>query len=282
MIDRTNYDRIEIPEHLDEVVQDAIAEGLTRRRRNRVAGLLKRTGSIAAMFMLCLITLLNLSPTFAAAACELPAVGGFCRVFLFREYRMEDEIKYVDVKLPNIANTGKGELEVRVNQEIQKKMYDCLAESEARAKEYYDAFVETGGDPKDFTPVGITIDYETKYIGQDWVSFVVSQYESRFDAYNCDLYYNIDLESGKILTLKDYFGTNYREIIADSIETTIAGWSAEQRSILWEDLSIVDLISENTDFYFNQDGQVVIVVPKYEAAYGAAGSLEFTIQTPEG
>ncbi len=278
---QTKYDSIEIPDNLNEVVQGAIAEGMARRRRNRIVKLFKRAGSIAAVFFLCVVTALNLSPTFAAAACEIPLVGDLCRVFLFREYHMEDEIKYIDAKIPQIENTGKTELENRVNLEIQRVMRECLRASEERAKDYYDAFVETGGDPKDFVPVGITIDYETKYISQECVSFVVSQYETRFDAYNCDLYYNIDLDSGRIITLKDWFGPDYRQIVSESMEATIAGWSEEERGILWEDLSIIDLISENTNFYFNQDGQIVVVIEKYAAAYGAAGNLEFTIQ-PNG
>ena len=48
--------------------------------------------------------------------------------------------------------------------------------------------------------------------------------------------------------------------------------------MLWDDLSVIDLISENTDFYLNQDGRVVVVIGQYEAAYGAAGRLEFIIE----
>lgn len=280
MIDRRGYDKIEIPDNLDAVVQGAIAEGMARRRRSRAVNLLKKTGAIAAACFLCVISALNLSPAFAAAACDIPVVGDLCRVLLFREYHMEDEIRYIDAKIPQIEHTGKTELENRVNLEIQRVMYDCLTASEERAKEYYDAFVETGGDPKDFIPVGITIDYETKYISPEYVSFVVSQYETRFDAYNCKLYYNIDLDSGRIITLKDWFGSDYRKIVSEQIEAVIAGWSDEQRSILWKDLSVIDLISENTNFYFNSDGQIVVVFEKYEAAYGAAGDLEFTLIPP--
>lgn len=281
MIDKTNYDNIEIPDNLDAVVQEAIAAGLAERRKDQLWCPLKRAGFTAAIFAVCMISALNLSSTFAAAACELPVVGGLCQIFLFREYHTEDPVKYIDVKIPQIENTGKTELETRVNQEIRKVIQDCVTASEVRAKEYYDAFLETGGKPEEFDPVGITIDYEVKYVRPDYVSFVVSQYETRFAAYHDDFYYNIDLDNGKIITLKDWFGPQYRQIIADSIETTIAGWSEEQRSILWDDLSMVDLISENTDFYFNQDGQIVVVIEKYEAAYGAAGNLEFTITQPQ-
>ena len=107
MIDRRGYDNIEIPGNLDEVVQGAIAEGMARRRRNRTATLFKRAGSIAAVLFLCAVTALNLSPAFAAAACEIPVVGDWCRVFLFREYHVEDELKYIDSRIPQIENTGK-------------------------------------------------------------------------------------------------------------------------------------------------------------------------------
>ncbi len=278
MIDKTGYEKIKIPGELEMVVQEAIVEGLSEGRKGNWYSRIKGVGAVAAVLLLCIVSALNLSPTFAATACELPVVGNLCRVFLFQEYHSEDVFKYVEAKIPQIENTGKTEWEIRVNQEIQKVIYDCLEAGEARAKEYYDAFVNTGGKPEEFIPVGITIDYETKYIGEQCVSFVISQYETRFDAYNCDRYYNIDLESGTIITLKDWFGTGYRQIVADSIEATIADWSEEERSILWEDLSVIDLISEDTDFYFNQDGQVVVVIGKYEAAYGAAGALEFVIQ----
>lgn len=278
MIDRTRYFNIEIPDSLGEVVQDAIAEGFKSWRKNSLLRIFKRACAAAAVFLVCMVAMLNLSPTFAEAACDIPVLGKFCRVFLFSEYHTKDSIKYVDAKIPQIENTGKTELETRVNQEIHKAIYSCLESSEARAKEYYDAFVQTGGDPKEYVPVGITIDYETKYISRSCVSFVVSQYETKFDAYNTDMYYNIDLESGNLITLKDWFGTNYREIVSSSIEDTIAGWSEEERSILWDDLNVIDLISENTNFYFNESGQVVVVIEKYEAAVGAAGDLEFPIQ----
>lgn len=278
MIDRKGYEQMQIPKELDEVVQEAINEGLTRRRKHGALFILKRTGSIAAVLMLCLVTMLNVSPVFASAACELPVVGGLCRVFVFREYHAQDEIKYIDARIPQIENTGKTELETRVNLEIQKAISVCLTESETRAKDYYEAFLLTGGNPEEFVPLGITVDYKINHISPQYVSFLVWQYETAFNAYNHYFYYNLDLNNGRSITLRDWFGNDYRRIVADSIEKTIMGWSEEQRSMLWDDLSVIDLISENTDFYLNQDGRVVVVIGQYEAAYGAAGRLEFIIE----
>lgn len=281
MIDRKGYEQIQIPAELDEMVQEAITEGLSARSRRTVASVSKRAGLIAAVLLLCMVSLLNLSPVFASAACELPVVGGLCRVLLFREYHTQDNIKYIDAEIPQIENTGKTELETRVNLEIQEAINACLQESEARAQEYFDSFVATGGDPKQFTPLGITVDYEVKHISPQYVSFVVRQYETAFSAYNQYFYYNLDLETGRELTLRDWLGNDYRQITAENIEKTIAGWSKEQRSLLWDDLSVIDLISENTDFYLNESGQAVVVIGKYEAARGSAGQLEFVIE-PKG
>lgn len=281
MIDRSSYENIKIPENLHSVVQDAIKKGIRSRKLSKSICILKKASYIAAVFVLCVVTLLNTFPVFAAATYEIPVIGNLCRIFTFREYHLEDEITYIDAKIPKIDNTGKTALEKRLNLEIQQKINDLLEESEIRAKNYYDAFIETGGESKEFIPVGITIDYEVKRIDPQCLSFVISQYETNFSAYNSSYYYNIDMESGHIFTLKDLFGNDYRQIIANSMENTIANWDDAQKALLWNDLSVIDLISENTPFYINENNQVVVVIEKYAAAAGAAGTLEFIIQSPD-
>ena len=278
MIDKSEYRNIEIPDELDMVVNSAILEGKRLHRKNKVINIFKKMGATAAVFVFGFIALLNISPTVAHAAYQIPVIGDLCRIVTFREYHFEDDIKYIDAKIPQIENTGKSDLEKKVNLEIQKKINDCIAENEEMAKGYYEAFIETGGKPEDFTPIGITVDYEIKCINEKYASSVISQYETAFNAYNHEIYYNIDLESGRIFTLKDWFGDDYKEIVSASIENTISEWSDEQKEMLWDNLSIKDLISENTDFYLNQNNQIVVVFERYEAAYGAAGSLEFIIR----
>lgn len=277
MIDKSKYESIEIPEILSSVVDDAIDEGLAARRSSRIADTLRKISAVAAMFFVCFVILLNTSPVFAETAGELSVIGDLCRIFTFREYHFQDATKYVSVEIPKIDSTGKTDLERRVNLEIQKTISDRLAEFEARAKEYYEAYLDTGGNPDDFTPLELTIEYEIKHIGLEYVSFVILQFEGYPSAYNYDFYYNIDVQNGRALTLRDLLGSDYRRIAAESMEAVAAGWDAETRALLWQDVSYEDLLSENTDFYLNNNGQIVIVIPKYEAACGAAGTLEFTL-----
>lgn len=275
MIDHSQYDNIQIPQELSSVVEDAISCGLGTQPRRR--HLWRAVACIPTAMAACLVLLLNLSPTFADGACSLPVVGDVCRIFVFREYHTQDEIKYIDAVIPQIENTGKSELEQRVNLYIQQLIQNCLDESEARAKEYYDAYVATGGDPTEFHPIGITVDYEVKYLTSQYVSLHIYHYESAFAAYQTDYYYTLDLESEKMLTLKDWFGNDYQQIVADSIRRTISTWSAEEQRELWTDITLEDLITEQRSFYLNEDGQAVVVFDKYELACGAAGRPEFVI-----
>lgn len=277
MIDHSPYDNIQIPQQLSSVVEDAISCGTGKRRRRpwKIVA-----ACIPATMAACLVLLLNLSPSFAAGACSLPVVGDVCRIFVFREYHTQDEIKYIDAVIPQIENTGKTQLEQRVNLYIQQLIQNCLDESEARAKEYYDAFVATGGDPADFHPIGITVDYEVKYLTSQYVSLHIYHYETAIAAYQTDYYYTLDLDSEKVLTLKDWFGNDYKRIVADSIRNTILTWPPEDQRELWTDINLEDLITEQRSFYLNEDGQAVVVFDKYELACGAAGRPEFVISQP--
>lgn len=277
MIDKSNYNKIDIPENLSSVVDEAIEYGLSTTIKPYSR--LKKVGSLAAVFCIIFVTLLNTSQIFAAAIYEIPIVGNVCRIFTFREYHFEDSIKYVDVKVPHIDNSGKTELEARVNLEISKLISEEVEKGEDRAKEYYKAFIETGGKSEDFTPIGINVDYEIKSINEKSVSFVITKYETFSSAYFEQYFYNMDLQTGKLFTLKDWFGSSYKDIVASSIRETISNWSDYQKELLFEDVDIADLITENRNFYLNDQNQIVVVFEKYEVAVGSAGILEFPITT---
>lgn len=275
MIDHSPYNNMEIPSQLSSVVADALACGQGKRRHK--LRLLRLIAWVPVSVAACLVLLLNLSPTFAQGVCSLPVVGEVCRIFIFREYHSENQFQYIDAVIPQIENTGKTELEQRVNEYLQQLIENCLEESGARAKEYYDAFVTTGGDPEEFRPVGVNIDYDVKYISPQYVSLHISHYETSFTAYQTDYYYTVDLDGEQVLTLKDWFGDDYQQIVANSIRTSISQWSQEQQQQLFPNLDLESLITEDRSFYLNEQGQVVVVFDKYELACGAAGRPEFVI-----
>lgn len=106
---------------------------------------------------------------------------------------------------------------------------------------------------------------------------VIRFIEDNQEKYYQMFYYNIDLDTGKDITLREWFGSNYKKIIADEVQKQIDTWDDEKKFYLWEDLDLEDLINEDTQFYINDKEQVVIFFNKYELGAGAMGTPEFVI-----
>lgn len=276
---KSKYDEIEIPQELSSVVYDAIETGL--KSKPKKYNIINRVGLIAAGLIAIFIIPLNLNQAYAETLSQIPIIGDLSKLFTFREYQFEDEIQYVDVKIPQFSNEGKTDLEKRVNEEIVKTINEEVENSKQRAKEYYDAFIETGGKPEEFMKREIEVNYEIKCVSDKYVSFVINKWETWANAYCQQYFYNLDIETGRELTLKDLLGNDYKEIIMKSINNTIANWNEEQKFYLFDEVNIEDLINENTKFYLNDQKQVVIVFGKYEIAAGAAGIIEFPITNEE-
>ena len=93
-------------------------------------------------------------------------------------------------------------------------------------------------------------------------------------AYSETRYYNLDLKDGKLLTLKDVLGENYKQIADEEIRRQMKERS-DSGSVYFEGFEGID---ENTPFYLNESGNPVIVFDKYEIAPGSEGQQEFEIR----
>ena len=136
----------------------------------------------------------------------MPVLGQLCRILTGQAYESREETSYVQVQLPQIENTGDSSLEQRVNLEISAVLSREVDESKERARQYYQAYLDTGGDPDTFQPIQIQVDYQVKSVTDQWASFVVTKTESLASAYFRQYFYNLDLETGQSLTLRDVLG----------------------------------------------------------------------------
>lgn len=269
------YNRIPIPDELDAVVSDALCTHAAPRRTAKKIAV--RVLASAASFFLAFVLLLNTSSVFASTCMNIPVISSISRVFTFREYAYMDQKKNINVRIPNIDNTGKTEWERQVNQEIEKRIHAMVAEFEMHANEYYNAYISTGGRPEEFHPVDITVDYSIEHLDSGLISFIITGYESSVFYYQQQICYNINLTTGSSLTLKDVLGPDYVSIAVDSITRTIDALDDDEKLYFFEDVSIADLIDENRNFYIDQEGNIIVIFQKYEIAAGAAGVLEYTV-----
>ncbi len=271
------YDETPIPKELTDVVNEAIyasAQGSCpiNSRSPFIAIFL----SISTVFIL----LLNTSPTFAASLSDIPIISQLAKIFTISSYYHEDTVKLVDVKIPGLKDTGNTKLEHQINQEILEKINLSVAESEKRAQEYYDAFMATNTEGQEFLPVLVNVDYEIKYSDDHFVSFVITKSENYVSVGTEKYFYNIDLNTGKEVTLKDILGDQYKEIIDPQIKQQIVDREKDGYQLFFhEDENEFKSIADNQTFYINSSGDVVVVFDKYSIAPGYMGFPEFTIHS---
>lgn len=274
---RARYEAAPVPEELNFAVAAAVRAGGRERMRRRVV---RRSLATLASCCACFVLLVNVSPVFARAVYEMPVLGSLARVVTVTQYAIEDKDHLIDVRLPALENTGNTDLEQRINLEIQTRINGVLAEAEDRARQTREAYMATGGAEEDFIPIIISVDYEIKCQNERCLSFILTKTETIASAYTEIYCYNIDLETGKELTLQDVLGPGYREIANAAVRTEIDRRIREEGAGYFDGTDGVEGFQSVTDgqlFYINEGGNPVVLFEKYEIAPGYMGTQEFEI-----
>ena len=266
------YESTPIPAELKDRVRSGIRQGKANRAR-RAWG--RRLGTVAACFAV-LVAVLNVSPAAAAAAADVPVLGGLFQMLTVRSFAEENGDRTLEVSQPAVESGDA--LAQRVNAEIQAIVDEKIAEGEQMVADYKDAFFATGGTQEqwDQHDNAVSVTYEIKSQTDTAVSFVVDSVVTTTGALEEQFYYNLDLAAGKELTLADVLGEDWVTVCNDSIRSQMA--AAEDPSVYFdESMGGFTTVDETTQFYLNEAGSPVVVFPKYTVAIGAMGVVEFEI-----
>ncbi|MBQ7782002.1 MAG: DUF3298 domain-containing protein [Lachnospiraceae bacterium] len=177
-----------------------------------------------------------------------------------------------------------------INAEIDKIVEDFIAQAKQDMADYRTAFFETGGTEEEWADrtMDVNVNYEVKYQEGAWLSLVLHVDECWVYAYQENYYYNLDLENQRDITLEDMLGADYINICNNSIITQIEEQISTDESKTYfgygphvdefEEEMKFTTVTEETDFYINQNGNVVICFTEYEIAPGYMGVCEFEIK----
>lgn len=271
---REAYERIPIPNNLDERVREGVRQGRAARaarRRRRVQRWFGAAACFAVLFMG-----LNLSPTVAHAAAGVPVLGGLFQVLTVVRYdRSEDGVNYT-VDVPVVE--AEGDTAAAVNAAIQAEMERRLEQARRDWADYQEAFFATGGTEEEWAgrEMDVIIDYAVKYQSETQVSFVVTMAECWVAAQEEWYCYNLDLAGDKTITLRDLLGENWADICNEAIRRQI-GESRDSALFFAPAEGGFTTVDESTAFYIRADGVPVVVFPRGSIAARAAGVLEFPL-----
>lgn len=285
------YNHIVVPEELDDRLRAALETApMPEKETNNVIKFTRWAASAAAALFLCFTVGLNTSQSFAMEMSELPVIGAVARVLTIRSYETTEDITTTKVQIPEVqVDTAAKEVQnviTDVNAQIQLLVDEYTAQKYAEIEEYKQAFLETGGTEEEWAErsIDVNVDYEVMCQNETTLSLMVDAWISWFNFEEERHFYNIDLVTGKELTLVDLFGEDAYEYaeecvlqqMNERIETdpeNVLFWGVNEKDMGDEFIGV----TENTSFYINKEGNVVISYNKYEVAPGFMGIQEFVI-----
>ena len=97
-------------------------------------------------------------------------------------------------------------------------------------------------------------------------------------------FYHIDKANGKIVELKDLFTSDdFAEVLADNLRKQMKEiMTKDSNKVYWVENAEIGqdfvTLDDKHNFYWDKDGNFVIVFDKYEVAPGSMGTPEFVIE----
>ena len=272
---KKNYDNIEIPAELKDIVEKEF------KPKSRYMYIPKLVAGVLVFF----VVGVNVSETFASAFSNIPFIGKIVSVISIHKEKIDSD-KIINTYTPEILADKENIKEVadKINKQIQDIVDEYTKEAEKHIAEYKEAFIATGGTEEEFKQKNIKVDvsYDIKSENENYLSFVLNANENWVNAYNVSYFYNINLNTGAHITLKDILGDNYIEIANKSIKEQIEKQILEDENASYfgynvKSINGFETITDSTKFYINDKGNPVIVFDKYEIAPGSMGQVEFEI-----
>ena len=270
---KENYNNIEIPKELDDVINDAFKESEDKKiennkkdwRRN-MKNMKKWYASAAAVGLI--IVSVNASSTFATSLENIPVIGNIIKIVNFNNYRINKDGMDVSISLPEVSSDSK-DLEYKLNKEFEKEGKEAYKKYEAEV-----AKLEKEGKT---THKSADIWSETIAENDKTASIAIYNTEIEASAATSRKIYNINKENKTVLTLEGMFGNNdYVDVLSKNILSQMKERTKKDSN----DVYFVDntfKIKKDQPFYINNKGELVICFDEYEVAPGSAGLVEFVI-----
>lgn len=274
---KLEYETYPVPEEALNRIKAGIAQAEKEEKsmKNKVYHFVKTTGISAVAAMAAITLLANSGENVAMAMEQIPVIGTIAKVVTFRSYNDANGGFEADVDIPQISEEG-AETNVTLaaaNKSIKEYAEELIVmyENDLQAsggEGYYrlDSSYEVIRDDERYLAIRIN-------------STVIMAGGSQFEKI-----FNIDKETGAILTLEDLYGSteDYVAVISENIKEQMKSQMAENEEKTYfiyteEEPFGFARVTEENNFYLNEDGELVMVFDEYEVAPGAMGIVEFTI-----
>lgn len=259
-------------------IKEAKPSDSEKRKR---PGNIKLATAAAAAAIGIFIILPNTSGTIAHAMEQIPVIGELVRVITFRNYEYETDRNMADIEVPEIkpeSQAGNGTLQENLDRTTAEINAEIQAITDNLIKEF-ETNLENEWGCQD-----VVVKSEVLATTPDYFTLKLICYQGAGSGYEWNYFYTIDLNTGERLKLKDIFkeGTDYITPISENIKLQMQEqMDADENIYYWLHDEIEEwnfkAITDETSFYLNEKGNVVIGFNEGEVAPMYMGTVEFEI-----
>ena len=288
---KEEYENMTIPEAGRERLQAGIDRARMEKKRAEHARRRSAWTAVAAAAVV-MIALPNTNMQIAHAMENIPLLGGFFRLVTVRQYNYSDENHDAEVELAQItygedageaasvgeAAAGAADPKGTAAGSVEAVNQDMEATVEELIRQFEDTLSEEGYH-------GLHVSQEVVTDNAQYYTVKLSVLETEASGYEHNQFYTIDKQTGNVVALADLFaeGSDYISVISENIKTQMREQMVADEGVIYflddEDMPEFNFqsITEQTNFYFNESGELVIAFDEYEVAPGSMGAPEFVI-----
>ena len=300
----------EVPAELEEKVHATVRRASMARRKNQTFKVIRNIG-VAAAAAVTVFILPNSNTEVASAMGNIPILGGLIQAVTISNYTKETARTDLEVVVPevveeekdkkpsNTQSAGVKKPDVKPDKKPAKPEEPAKQDEKetsgdgvAVVNEQVQAYIQTLLEEyrKDATTggyVSLATDYRVVTDTEDWFTLEISATISKADSTTRLRYYHIDKHTGKVATLKDAFydDVEWKGTFNSAIEKQIAErrkageeFFSEKEEKLYGRECTFKGVTDDSNFYFNEDGDLVIVIDSGEIAPESTGTLLFTVK----
>ena len=249
----------------------------------------KKRGAIAAAIVMAFVILPNTSRGIAYAMEQMPLLGNLVKVVTIRNYEYEDEKHFASVEIAKveIEETEEVEEQVKIENniaeaELKKTTAEINEQIEMITTQLLDEF-ETKMEEEGY--LELIVNSEVIATTPEYFTLKLACYEAQASGYEWNYFYTIDLKTGKQIYLRDLFHENadYITAITENIILQMREQMEKDENVIyWLDQEFDDwnfkTITDDTSFYLNENGVLVISFNEAEVGPACMGVVEFEIE----
>ena len=265
-------EQTDIPDSVKNRIEQTLVDLPEKKPVKKQIRILPRIAASAACFVFIILFLLpNVSVTYAQALEQLPVIGDLVRVVTIRNYYYDDNHWKMDINIPQIESEDSKSVDY-INKDVSEL-------TTALINRFYED-LEINGN-KGYG--SLNVDYEVVTNTDSWFTLKLTVCQTAASSNTYFKFYHIDKNQGKIVELGDLFNTDkFSDSLVAEIKKQMQEQMANDENIsYWINNSGIGeefaTVSADDNFYWNENGDLVIIFDKYEVGPGSMGTPEFVI-----